>query len=60
MKIKFADYLINYIADLGVDKAIVYIANGDIVDAFTRQIKFNMLRLCMSKQEDLLPKVMQS
>ena len=41
MKIKIADYLINYIADLGVDKAfIVYgAANGDIVDAFTRTNK---------------------
>ena len=41
MKVKIADYLINYIADLGVDKAfIVYgAANGDIVDAFTRTNK---------------------
>ena len=41
MKIKLADYLINYIADLGVEKAfIVYgAANGDIVDAFTRTKK---------------------
>ena len=41
MKIKLADYVINYFADLGVDKAfIVYgAANGDIVDAFTRTNK---------------------
>jgi acetolactate synthase I/II/III large subunit len=41
MKIKLADYLINYIAELGVEKAfIVYgAANGDIVDAFTRTKK---------------------
>jgi len=37
-KIKLADYVINYLADLGIDKAfIVYgAANGDLVDAFTR------------------------
>jgi acetolactate synthase I/II/III large subunit len=41
MKQKLADYLIDYLGELGVDKAfIVYgAANGDIVDAFTRTNK---------------------
>ena len=40
-KIKLADYLINFYANKGIDTAfLVYgAANGDIVDAFTRNKK---------------------
>ena len=37
-KIKLADYVIKFFADLGVDKMFVVYgaANGDLIDAFTR------------------------
>src|SRR3990167_9493800 len=40
-KLKTADYIINYLADRGIDKIfVVYVAaNGDLIDAFTRTDK---------------------
>ena len=38
MMIKIADYIINKLADEGIDKMFVVYgaANGDLIDAFTR------------------------
>ncbi len=38
---KVADYIINFLADNGIDKMFVVYgaANGDIIDAFTRYDK---------------------
>ena len=42
---KVADYIINYLADYGIeDVFLVYgAANGDLVDAFTRNDKINYI-----------------
>ena len=41
MMIKIADYIINKLADEGIDKMFVVYgaANGDLIDAFTRTEK---------------------
>jgi acetolactate synthase-1/2/3 large subunit len=41
LKIKLADYVINTLADIGIDKVFVVYgaANGDLIDAFTRTQK---------------------
>ncbi len=57
---KVADFVINYLADKGIDKMFVVsgAANAFIIDAFTRTKKQSMLQLCMNRQQDLQPRDM--
>ena len=57
---KVADYIINYLADYGIkDVFLVYgAANGDMVDAFTRNDKIDYVAVMHEQGGDLQQKVM--